>query len=174
MFKKFLFLLFLKFLSYLVCVPSFKLINSNSIPRKKYDRNNFTPTPCKRLRGENTLTGIGLIKLTQDSDKLNYRSFFKYSMLQTVLHIFFCGTKCFVSKLSCILHFFDLVWVGIWCYSIKCFVFLVIFYKIIENYGLISYSRYNFLGIAVKAILLKTPTNTYFRHYVIHSKDYEI
>ena len=54
------------------------------------------PPPCKRLRGENTLAGIGLIKLTQDSDKLNYRSFFKYSILQTVLHIFFCGTKCFV------------------------------------------------------------------------------
>ena len=30
---------------YLVCVPTFKSINSSSLSRKKYDGDNFTSTP---------------------------------------------------------------------------------------------------------------------------------
>ena len=81
------FIVFWKLLSYLVCVPNFKSINSNSLSRKKYNGSNFTPN-----------------------------------------------------------HF----------------------YKVIGNYGFICYSRSNLLGTAIKTVLLKTSTNTYFQHYVIH------
>ena len=37
------------FLSDLVCVASFKSINSIALSRTKYDENNFTPTPCMQL-----------------------------------------------------------------------------------------------------------------------------
>ena len=80
-FKKLL-LLFWKFLNYLVCVPSFKSYF------KKYGGDNFTLTPYKWLRGQNTLVGIGLIELTEVSDTLNYKPFFKYYILQTILHVF--------------------------------------------------------------------------------------
>ena len=86
-FKKFL-LLFWKFLSCLVCVPSFKSINNSS----SLSRKNLMGII---LQGQNTLVSIGLIELTEPSDTLNYRSFFKHCILQTVL------------KLSCILNFFD-------------------------------------------------------------------
>ena len=112
-------------------------INSSSQSRKKYDGDNFTPTPRKRLQGQNTSVGIGLIELNEPSDTLNYRPFFKHCILQTVLHIFFClhlcGTKSFVLKTKLyftFFFFFDLVWVGIRCYCIKGSVFLVLFYKV--------------------------------------------
>ena len=78
----------------------FKLLSSLS--RKKYDRDNFTHTPCKRLQGQNTLVGIGLIELTEPSDTLNYKSFFKHCILQTTLHVFslliFVWNKIFCCK----------------------------------------------------------------------------
>ena len=40
---------FERFLSYLVCVPKFKSMNSSSISRKKNNVDNSTPTPYKRL-----------------------------------------------------------------------------------------------------------------------------
>ena len=58
-YSKFL-LLFRKFLSYLVCVPSFKSVNSSSLTSKKYDRDSFTPTPPVSK----------LIELTEPSDTL--------------------------------------------------------------------------------------------------------
>ena len=62
---------FLKVLSYLVCVLSFKSINSSSFSRKKYDRGSFIPTPCQRLQVHNTSVGIELIELTEPSGTLN-------------------------------------------------------------------------------------------------------
>ena len=44
-FKKFFCFLFGKILSYLICIPNFKSINSSSLPRKKYGGDNFTPIP---------------------------------------------------------------------------------------------------------------------------------
>ena len=32
---------------------------------------------------------LGLVELTERSDTLNYKSFFKHCILQTILHIFF-------------------------------------------------------------------------------------
>ena len=59
------FFAFLKVFKLLVCVPSFKSINCNSLSRKKYYGGNFTPTPCQLLRGQNASVGIGLIELTE-------------------------------------------------------------------------------------------------------------
>ena len=58
------------FESYLVCVPSYQLINSGPLSRKKCecDGDNFTPTPHKRLRGQNMPVEIRLIELTEPSD----------------------------------------------------------------------------------------------------------
>ena len=44
--------LFESFLSYLVCVPGFKSINSSSLSRKKYDGDNFTPIIYNQLGGQ--------------------------------------------------------------------------------------------------------------------------
>ena len=122
-FKKLL-LLFWKFLSYLVCVPSFKSYF------KKYDRDNFTFNPHKQLPDQNMSVGIGLMEVTEPSDTLNYMSFFKYCILQTILHIFLLFIFEW-NKISCsknwAVHFFDLVWICIQCYSIEGSVFLVLF-----------------------------------------------
>ena len=50
-------------------------IHSSSLTRKKYDGDNFTPTPRKQLQGQNTSVVIGLIELTVLSDTLNYKLF---------------------------------------------------------------------------------------------------
>ena len=39
----------------------FKSINSSALSRKKYDKDNFTPSPFKRLWGQNTSVEIWLI-----------------------------------------------------------------------------------------------------------------
>ena len=49
---------------------------------------NYNPTPCKRVKGQNTSMEIGLIELTEPSDTLNYKPFFKDCILQTILHVF--------------------------------------------------------------------------------------
>ena len=43
-----------------------------------YDGGDFTPTPRRRLRGQDTLVGIRLIELTEPSDTLKYKPFFRY------------------------------------------------------------------------------------------------
>ena len=52
---------------------------------------NFTPAPRQPLRGQTTSVGIGLIELTEPSDTLNYKLFFKLCILQTVLHVLLFG-----------------------------------------------------------------------------------
>ena len=140
------------FLSYLVCVPSLKSINSSSLSRKKYGGGNFSPPPRQRLQGQSTSVGIGLTELTEPSDTLNYKLFFKHCILQTVLHGFYClylcGTKSFVLKPEpYFTFFFDLVWGGIQCYSLKVLRFWCSLYKITANQRFFSYNRYNLLGI---------------------------
>ena len=60
-----------------------KEINSSPRSRKKYDWGNFFPTPRQRLQGQNTSK-----KLTELSETLNYKSFFKHCILQIILHVF--------------------------------------------------------------------------------------
>ena len=67
------FLLLLLFLSYLVCLPSFKSINSSYLFRKKYDWYNFTHTARQPLRGH---------KLNEPSDTLNCEQLFKRCILR--------------------------------------------------------------------------------------------
>ena len=98
----FFFFFFCKFLSCLVCVQSFKSINSSSLSRKKYDGINFTPTISQQLHSQNASLVIGLIGITEPSDTLNYKPFFKHCTLQTILQVFYClylcGTKSFSLK----------------------------------------------------------------------------
>ena len=126
-------------------------INSSSQSRKKYDGDNFTPTPRKRLQGQNTSVGIGLIELNEPSDTLNYRPFFKHCILQTVLHIFFClhlcGTKSFVLKTKLYFtFFFFLIWFGL-AFVVTVLKVLCFWCSFIRLKGFISYIRYNLLGV---------------------------
>ena len=156
-FKKFLSFLWW-FLCYLVCAPSFKSINSNSLSRKKYNGDSFTATPCIVLRGQNTSVGTGLIELTEPSDTLNYKLFFKHCYLQTILHAFllliFVWNKIFCSKNWAVFYNF-LIWFGLTfgVVVLKALYFLFPFYNVIGNYGFINYSRYNLLGISIKTVL---------------------
>ena len=55
-----------------------------------------------KLQDQNTSVGVGLIKLVEPSDTLNYKPFFKHCILQTISHIFllviFVWIKIFCSK----------------------------------------------------------------------------
>ena len=97
------------FSSYLVCVPSFKSINSSCLSRNMMGTISLPPsvsdyvaTPCKQVSDQNTLVGIGLIEITEPSDTLNYKPFFKHCILKTILHIFllfiFVWNKIFCPK----------------------------------------------------------------------------
>ena len=90
------FLLFWKILSYLVYVPSFKSINRNFLSLF------FHPCLPQRLRGQNRSAGIGLIEFSLPSDTLNYKPYFKHSILRTILRVFllfiFVWSKIFSSK----------------------------------------------------------------------------
>ena len=46
------------------------------------------PPPNQWLGGQNTSVVIGLMKLTEPSDALIYKSFLKHCILQTVLQVF--------------------------------------------------------------------------------------
>ena len=129
LFIYFVFLPFWKFLIYLVCFPSLKSsVNSSSLSRKKYDGGNFIPAFCQRLQIQNTSLGIGLIELSEHSDTLNYKPFFKNCILQTVLHIFllfmFVWNKTFCSKNWAVFYIF-LIWFvvafGVTLLKVLCF-----------------------------------------------------
>ena len=153
-------------------MPSFKSINSSSLSRKKYDRDNFNTTPRKRLRGQNTSVWIRLIEHAEPYDTLNYRPIFKYSILQTVLLVFFLfkfvWNNIFCSKTWAVFYIF-LNWFGLvfgvtvlkilrfWCFFVRL-------WEIAKGYGkLYSYSRYNLLGIAIM--------QSFKRHPSIHTSD---
>ena len=130
----FLFLLFWKFVSYLVCVPNFKSVNNNFLSRKKFYGRNCTFTVRQRLRDQKTSVEIGLIELTEPLDTLNYNSYFKHCHLQTVLHVllFFIlvWKKIFCSKNWAVFYIIFILYLslgGIQCYSIKGSVFLVLY-----------------------------------------------
>ena len=115
-FKKILLLLW-KFLSYLVCAPGFKSINSSSLSTKKYDGDNFTPISCKRLWGQNTsveiwLSWLNLLNLLIHwitSHILNIITFYKllYTYFQC---LYLCGKKSFVLKTEL---YFTFLWFGL-------------------------------------------------------------
>ena len=92
--KMFTLLTFGKFLSYLVCAPSFKLINKSYLSRKNNGRVISPPLYflCLWIRGQNKSVGIGLIKLTEPTKTLNYKPFFKYCISETTLQVFLLFT----------------------------------------------------------------------------------
>ena len=106
------FIAFLKVTCYLVCVSSFNSMNSSSLSRKKYRKDDFTPTTRKRLRGQNTSVRIGLIKLTESSNTMSYKPFFNKLFHMYFYYLYSCGTKSFVIKTE--LHFtFFKIWFGL-------------------------------------------------------------
>ena len=106
------------------------------------------------------LVGIELIELTEPSDTLNYKPFFKHWILQNILHVFlffiFAWSKIFCSKNSAVFYIF-LIWlcVAFVITVLKILCFWCSFYKVIQNKWFISYSRYNLLGIAIKHSCLR-------------------
>ena len=135
-FKK-IFLLFWNFWSCLVCVPSFKSINSSCLSRKKYERVNFTPIHLSNYE-VNTSVGIGLIELTKLSGTLNHKQSFKYCILQTNLDVFllftFVCNKIFCSNNWAVFYIF-LIWFGLafGVTVLKVLCFWCCFYKVIGN-----------------------------------------
>ena len=129
---------FESFLSYLVCRSSFKSINSSCLSKKKYDGDNFTPTLCKQLRGQNASVGIGLIELTGPSDTFSCKLFFKYCILQTILQVFllliFVWNKIFCARNWVIFYTF-LIWFGLTFgfIALKVLCYWCHFYKVIGN-----------------------------------------
>ena len=161
------------FLSYFVCVTSFKSMNSSSLSRKNYGEGFFTVTPCRQLQGEIPLVGIGLIDLTEHCDTLGYKPFFKHYILQTILHAFllfaFVWNRTFPSKNWAVFYIFLFRFGVVLCVAVlKVLCFWCSAYKVIGNMGFFSYSRYNLLGIAQITVLLEKSTDTYFQHYLIH------
>ena len=60
------------------------------------------PPPHQQLQPQNMLVRTGLIELTEPSETLKYKSFFKHCILQTILDVLYClhlcGTKSFALK----------------------------------------------------------------------------
>ena len=65
-----------------------------SLSTKRYDGNNFTPTACKQLRGQNTLVEIRLLKITKPSDVLNCKPNFNDFFLTIISNVFFLVYIC--------------------------------------------------------------------------------
>ena len=124
-YSNFFFLLFWKFWSWLVCVPSFKLINSSSLWRKKYDGSSFTPIPVRNY------------SVTEPSDTLNYKPLLKHCILQTILHLFllfvFVWNKIFCCRNWSVFCFFICFGVVFGVTVLKILCFWCSFYKIMEN-----------------------------------------
>ena len=91
------------FLSYLVCLPSFKWINISSLSRTKYKvwwGQFHTHPPSAIMRSK--YVGGNRVIWTESSDTVNYKPFFKHCMLQIILHICFfvyiCVKQSFILK----------------------------------------------------------------------------
>ena len=85
---------------------------------------------------------------------INYKAFFKHCTLQIILHCFYClylhtpnsTKKLFALKTEPYFIFFDLVWVGIQCYSVKGSVLLVLFVQGYRESGILYLQQIWFLG----------------------------
>ena len=108
--------LFWKFLSYFVCVPSFKSINSSSLSKKSM-RGNFntiippqSPITSSKYVGGNSVNWIRSQFLNIAFYKLFYMYFFVYVCVEQNL---------WFKKLNRVLHLLGLTWGDIQCYSVK-------------------------------------------------------
>ena len=131
-------------------------------------------SPFQRLRVKNMSVKIGLIELTEPSDTLNYKPFFKHCILQTILHEFllfiFVWKIYFVLRTESYFTFFFFIWfeVAFGSTVLKVLCFKSSLYKVIGNHRIFSYNRCNFVGIAINTVLSETSTNTYFQNYLMH------
>ena len=123
--QKFNFLLFWIFLSYVVCAPSLKSINSSSLSRKKYDGGNFTPTPSVITRSKYVISA-NRVNGTYWAITPHYKPFFQYWVLQTFLHDFllflFVWNKmcCFKTWALFYIFWFGLEWHSLLHYEMLC------------------------------------------------------
>ena len=114
-------LLFWKISSCLVCVSSFKSINGSSLSREKNDGGNFTPTPRRLLRDQNTSMEIELIKLSEPSGTFHFLNIAFYELFYRYFYcLYSCGTKSFILKTE--LYFiFGWVKFGVRVLEVLCF-----------------------------------------------------
>ena len=143
---------------------SFKWINSNSLSWKKYCGDNLTsppqippPPPLFSDYKVKIRRDYKVKKLIEPSDTLNYKPFFKHGILQSILHVFllfiFAWIKIFFFKNWDIFYIFLICFelafaVTVW----KVLYFWCSLYRDIASQGFFSYSRCNFLGIAIKTV----------------------
>ena len=123
-------------------------------PEKNMVGGNFTLNPRRGLLGQNISVGIWLIEVTEPSDTLNFNPFFKHCILHVFSLFIFVWSKIFCSKDWAVFYIF-LIWFGVefGVTVLKALFFWCTFYKAIGNYGFISYSRYNLLGIEIKVAI---------------------
>ena len=164
---------FWKFLSYIVCVPSFMTISSSSLTQKKYGGCNFTLIPRQQFQVQNKSVRVELIELTESFDTLNCKPCFKHCILQTILHLFilflFVWSKIFCSKTWSVFYIFLICFCEEYSATVlKAMCFWCFLYKVIGNQGCFSYSRCDLLGKAIKTVFWKTSTNAYPQYFVIH------
>ena len=114
-FTNVIFVFWCKFLSCLVCVPSFKSLNSSSLSRSMMVVISLPP-PHQQLQPQNMLVGTGFIELTEPSETLKYKSFFKHCILQTILDVFVLFTSVWY-KIFCFkkwtVFYVSLIWFGL-------------------------------------------------------------
>ena len=100
---------------------------------------------------------VGIIELTEPSDTVIYKSFFKHCILQTILHefllIIFMWKKIFCSKNWAVFYIF-LIWfkVVVGDKVLKVLCLWCSFSKVIGKWSFISYRRFNLWGIAIKTV----------------------
>ena len=99
----FFFFLFWKFLSYLVCVPGFKSINSSSLSKKGMLRVISTPpTPPSPITRSKYLDGIRFHWICWATWYIKLQAMFKHCILKTILQVFllliFVWNEIFGSK----------------------------------------------------------------------------
>ena len=74
------------------------------------------PPPHQQLQPQNMLVRTGLIELTEPSETLKYKSFFKHCILQTILDVFvlftFVWYKIFCFK-KWTVFYVSLIWFGL-------------------------------------------------------------
>ena len=92
-----------------------KSLNSSSLSRSMMVVISLPP-PHQQLQPQNMLVRTGLIELTEPSETLKYKSFFKHCILQTILDVFvlftFVWYKIFCFK-KWTVFYVSLIWFGL-------------------------------------------------------------
>ena len=144
------FFFFLKVCKLLSVYAKFQVNQQQFSIHKKVRQASFTPNPRQRLRGQNTLVGIGLIEHTEPTYTLIH-AIFKHCILQTLLHVFLFSilvwNKIFWSNNLAIFYIF-LIW-----FVLQFLYFWCSQYKVKGIRDSLATTEYNLLEIAIKIVL---------------------